>query len=946
MKKSLTKTLGIVLVLTMLLSIVPVSVFADTVKSTETVGPVVYYTEDGLRTAVKTVTIDGVNYYDCSDGKAVNIDTNYLYNLLSKPVDYRDAANNQSNITILTEWAEIASAIFENGGKYTSSHSYSDCYGDNHSSNSDEKCNVSELLSTTTAKSKGERKKDNYGSSGLSVIGSFSALRQKMCDDIAYRINRKTCEGSDILGQGNNCPDALPALADSTPRDIIYNMVTSITREGSTAKYQYNSYCVAFYDFDLMILADENLEYVTGAEAYKDCENPVEAAANAGVAGFNYVMDSQQTVIDSCINDSVIDVSANVTLDSSQNQSVMTSVQNSETYTYGQMIGGELGFRLFKLDAKGQLQFTFNEAYQSVHTNEATQTVNLGSSYTTNTTVPAQTVSYIKQDQGNSSITIPYQTPVALTFKVAIFSMSGDVYADSGLTLAFSTAGYDQSNFSTFFGGSTTESGIYAYDSLSKKMANASLNGWDSTYGNNHFFYKKHDGGSNPTDTSNMDLNWNAINTTFKSNTGSTREIKDVASRVPMLPAGTTITINGESKSAEIYDPLPLYLPTTLRVIDNTKQNLIMYKGGRFYLNTVSIGCFNKNNVPYYPFKATDGHWEVCEGSEDIIEYEDSTFSVIAKNTGMGYLRWVLNDDVTYTAEHESGTVTSKDLNPVTIAFTVRDNPLQNTYTVKAPEKFTGTAGDTPVNFNNLLDVVDESNNIADYALKWEVACDEGHNDCFTLTDDNMVTFNSTHPLKVRARVNPESVNEYLTEWVEIIPREEREVVSASMDEIHLEDITLVIRYLRTHTELNNAKFDISSFVTFYDQYGDKWNGEAPEIEIEADNTNGAYIDDSQILTLSNKGKFNVTVKSPGLADPVIGTLSFNVDADIQHEIGDTDGDNYRTIKDATLIQKHLAQLISEDNLIIDNADVNGDGKITITDATTIQKYLAAIIKD
>ena len=60
---------------------------------------------------------------------------------------------------------------------------------------------------------------------------------------------------------------------------------------------------------------------------------------------------------------------------------------------------------------------------------------------------------------------------------------------------------------------------------------------------------------------------------------------------------------------------------------------------------------------------------------------------------------------------------------------------------------------------------------------------------------------------------------------------------------------------------------------------------------------------------------------------------------------GDVNGDGVINVKDATLIQKHLAklQLISEDNIPL--ADLNGDGKITVTDATFIQKKLAGILK-
>lgn len=60
--------------------------------------------------------------------------------------------------------------------------------------------------------------------------------------------------------------------------------------------------------------------------------------------------------------------------------------------------------------------------------------------------------------------------------------------------------------------------------------------------------------------------------------------------------------------------------------------------------------------------------------------------------------------------------------------------------------------------------------------------------------------------------------------------------------------------------------------------------------------------------------------------------------------MGDVDGDGDITIMDVTMIQRHIAQLItiSEDELIC--ADTDKDGNITIMDATIIQRFIAQLI--
>lgn len=58
---------------------------------------------------------------------------------------------------------------------------------------------------------------------------------------------------------------------------------------------------------------------------------------------------------------------------------------------------------------------------------------------------------------------------------------------------------------------------------------------------------------------------------------------------------------------------------------------------------------------------------------------------------------------------------------------------------------------------------------------------------------------------------------------------------------------------------------------------------------------------------------------------------------------GDVNLDTKTDIKDATAIQKYLAELIEFSDMQKDAADFNGDGKVTIADATAIQKMLAGL---
>ncbi len=59
--------------------------------------------------------------------------------------------------------------------------------------------------------------------------------------------------------------------------------------------------------------------------------------------------------------------------------------------------------------------------------------------------------------------------------------------------------------------------------------------------------------------------------------------------------------------------------------------------------------------------------------------------------------------------------------------------------------------------------------------------------------------------------------------------------------------------------------------------------------------------------------------------------------------IGDSNEDGVVNIKDATMIQKHLASIESLTEMGVILAEVNGDGSVNIKDATAIQKYVAGM---
>jgi len=82
------------------------------------------------------------------------------------------------------------------------------------------------------------------------------------------------------------------------------------------------------------------------------------------------------------------------------------------------------------------------------------------------------------------------------------------------------------------------------------------------------------------------------------------------------------------------------------------------------------------------------------------------------------------------------------------------------------------------------------------------------------------------------------------------------------------------------------------------------------------------------------------------LAVLIIASTAIVVIADAQPMAGDVNGDLKVNIKDATLIQKHLAKLntLSQSQLLL--SDVDGKKGVSIKDVTHLQKWLAGLVKE
>ncbi|MBR3971954.1 MAG: hypothetical protein IKJ83_03625 [Ruminococcus sp.] len=72
-------------------------------------------------------------------------------------------------------------------------------------------------------------------------------------------------------------------------------------------------------------------------------------------------------------------------------------------------------------------------------------------------------------------------------------------------------------------------------------------------------------------------------------------------------------------------------------------------------------------------------------------------------------------------------------------------------------------------------------------------------------------------------------------------------------------------------------------------------------------------------------------------------STSFPIDEPTSYIVGDADMDTKINVKDATLIQKHVADLVNLNGTALSAADSDRDLKVNVKDATAIQKFVADI---
>ena len=509
-------------VLSTLLSLMLVAVLGASLVSIDTEAAtkasVKYrYSKDGTtdrkdRVGIKSLMIGDTNYYDLYAGKTEGrADPTVQLDFL-KAVLLSDESMNEQVPSALSQWATLAEQIYGTHSKYAAQVHADGGFEKNFTSrNAAGYADLSEKLSTTEDEqgTMGSRGKDYTKWTGLQYTDSLSKVRREAADSLADAINRKV-KGDDFLDSTEGKEDTLKELDNDSSQPVLYSLVTCIDRTGSTPKYSYNVFGLAFYDFQLTALAGDGLEYITAATPYDSLK---EAAVNKPNEVSYKTSGRDNPVISYYKNESKQE--AEVGMEFAQSNTVTTSntLETQESYSFSEMIGSEtkLGagfFGIADVEQTINVEITCEQAMSTAWSETKEFSTTKENTVSTSMTLPAQTAAGMESSDATTSVRMKYNCPVAVTYKVAIFSLAGDVYDDNAANQSFHTAGYRQKDFITIFGSDKAVGGVSAYENLrNRAIKYKDTVGFEKSYGQTHGYEKKKGDEANRLDA----LDWDGI---------------------------------------------------------------------------------------------------------------------------------------------------------------------------------------------------------------------------------------------------------------------------------------------------------------------------------------------------------------------------------------------------------------------------------------------------
>ena len=336
MKKSLKRISAIFMIVLTLFSCCSVALAATTPAVIDVV-----YDENGNRLGFKTITVNDKVYFDIFDGQK-NLDGMSVADFYKAVLTKK-----HNNVSALDVWSRVAENVFRIGGQEFGYNYEFDSYDDWYSKNDPdvEGNNIANAdidlqyqFSQTAPYAAGNPEDYCVRASGLELHSSLNNVQDTMLEQIvevcgetsvAAAFKEDVLEFCTVDGEGLELlksTDSQPVLAQ-----VITNQYDDESFLGMSTERWFSSFGIAFYDFKMTPVVEENLQYISAADNYET----VKDAFDNDVPGVSYKEGSDgSTSISYIQNPTNTSTSVSASSSKSVTNSVSNSFSESESYSF------------------------------------------------------------------------------------------------------------------------------------------------------------------------------------------------------------------------------------------------------------------------------------------------------------------------------------------------------------------------------------------------------------------------------------------------------------------------------------------------------------------------------------------------------------------------------------------------------------------------------------
>ncbi|GEM_PF-992694 len=679
-----------------------------------------------------------------------------LGNDSGKPTFTLNASSIQNIVKnkLLPQWSEVATSIFRdqagqlvdlyghlNNGDCMSKDGFDAYYNRVRSENGENGKYIDENWSCYSLADKfkqtypsraGEQNWDQFVVSGVKQISKLSDAR-KMMGQAIYDIQKSSPVTVDeILGVDENGEDRLSGLDDDTATTGFTNILTSINCKGASKEYDYVSFGIAFYDFEPVPVAAKNLEYVScgaNAETTKKGNNSSDITNNqqqdimhSALLGDSVTETTSTTLSGLASFNMQQNIGANIGMSTTET-SEYSSFWDDDTFGMGSSTDSESTTLSLGMDWGAAWEMGGAMGAEMGHSTSK----EVSKAVETTISLPPHTATNTTQTTTTTTFTHNYQQPVILSYKVALFAISGDVSmaGDGGINPSI----YDKQSLVIKFDTkdeTDTSYGCAATDDLySRIVTNKSVANYDSSNGRT---FESHSTGSGFTKSNG--INWNDVENYLNK---YKFDLKSLASTNYFYETPGKVSVEQDKTSSNVDELYPLY---DLASVRTPKTNYVLYTNNTLNRDSFPLEGYNKYNVAFYGFNPDWGEWNRCDEngvieddgsllSDDPVTIEGEELKPKENTTGGTiYMTWKFKPGATAkTKDHPEGQVFAEagsDIETPIVKIQVVNIGLDDPK-VTAEGSYTGYYK-KPINLHNefTYEVTDGDDKILETQVYWD----------------------------------------------------------------------------------------------------------------------------------------------------------------------------------------------------------------------------------